>query len=102
LSKAAIERSQLKLEDISDVEVVGGGVRIPSVQAAITEAFGGKELSKHIDGTSAVAEGSAIDAAIKTSGYGFSYTIVDEFQNEDVPVEGLDAASLQKAIERLV
>jgi molecular chaperone DnaK (HSP70) len=96
----ALSDACLKPDQIAEVEVVGGGLRIPSVQAAISEAFGGKELLKNIDGSSAVAEGAAIFAAISTPGFEFAYEVEDEFLRQQPAAEGLREAELQDAIER--
>jgi len=50
-------------EDISSVEILGGSVRIPAVQARIT-AFFGKECSKTLNFDECVAKGCSLQAAM--------------------------------------
>jgi hypoxia up-regulated 1 len=59
----ALASAKLTLEDIDDVEMLGGGVRIPKVQEILKEYFGEKELGVHLNGDEAMALGSAFYAA---------------------------------------
>lgn len=59
----ALTASNLKAEDLFAVEVVGGAVRIPILQAELS-AFFGKELSKTCDGDESVARGCALQCAM--------------------------------------
>lgn len=43
---AVLDRSGLKPGDIKAVELLGGGSRVPKVQAALSEALGGRPLDK--------------------------------------------------------
>eukprot|EP00983_Pelagomonas_calceolata_P134374 1162055-Pelagomonas_calceolata.AAC.5 len=45
----AAPRSGLKIEEIHQVEILGGGSRIPRVQAMLQEALKGRVLDKHMD-----------------------------------------------------
>jgi len=54
----------LKISDVEDVVLVGGSTRIPAVQAALQEFFGGKELCKTLNPDEAVAYGAAMQGAI--------------------------------------
>ena len=66
--RACIEQSLaaagLTVNDIAFVEIVGGCSRIPFVQATVSEAFGGKELSRTLNADECVARGCALQAAI--------------------------------------
>lgn len=44
--KALLERSGLRAGDLQAVELLGGGSRIPAVQAALSQALGGRALDK--------------------------------------------------------
>jgi len=59
----ALESAKLTLDDIDDVEMLGGGVRVPKVQTILKEYFGEKELGVHLNGDEAMALGSAFYAA---------------------------------------
>lgn len=56
--QTALDSAGLKKEDLSAVEIVGGGVRMPMVQKAIEDFFG-KPPSKTLDGDESVAKGAA-------------------------------------------
>lgn len=61
--KKALEDAKLTKDDISEVILVGGTTRIPSVQNAVKEFFG-KEPSKAVNPDEAVSLGAAIQGAI--------------------------------------
>nr|CDS27455.1 Heat Shock protein family member (hsp 3) [Hymenolepis microstoma] len=56
--------SDLKIEDIHDIVLVGGSTRIPKVQELVKEFFNGKELSRGINPDEAVAYGAAVQAGV--------------------------------------
>jgi len=58
----ALETAKVTVEDIDQVILVGGPMRIPKVQALVQQAFPGKELSTSIPPEEAVAIGAAIQA----------------------------------------
>lgn len=103
LIAVALSEAGVKAEELVEIEIVGGGLRIPSVQQAISDAFGGKELLKNIDGSSAVAEGAAIYAAVSTPGFELSYQVEDAFLSIPPSAQsegGLSEQQLQESIER--
>jgi len=53
----------LKPADVDAVVIIGGGVRVPAVQQAITEFLEGKELAQNLNGDEAMATGAAFRAA---------------------------------------
>ena len=61
---AALHAAGLASSDIVNVEIVGGCSRIPFVQQAVSDAFGGKELSRTLNADECVARGCALQAAI--------------------------------------
>ncbi|KAG2448832.1 hypothetical protein HYH02_006183 [Chlamydomonas schloesseri] len=61
--KRIIERNSLKPEDIDAVELIGGGSRVPRLQAALSEALGGRGLDRHLDADEAIALGAGLFAA---------------------------------------
>ncbi|XP_032466720.1 heat shock protein 105 kDa isoform X9 [Phocoena sinus] len=58
-----LEQTQLKVEDVSAVEVVGGTTRIPAVKEKIAKFFG-KDTSTTLNADEAVARGCALQCAI--------------------------------------
>eukprot|EP01087_Luapelamoeba_hula_P008852 TRINITY_DN2246_c0_g1_i3.p1 TRINITY_DN2246_c0_g1~~TRINITY_DN2246_c0_g1_i3.p1 ORF type:complete len:996 (-),score=275.07 TRINITY_DN2246_c0_g1_i3:47-2653(-) len=59
----AIDASGIAAKEITAVEIVGGGVRVPKVQAVLREAAGVEELSKHLNGDEAAVLGAVFFAA---------------------------------------
>ncbi|TFJ83042.1 hypothetical protein NSK_005667 [Nannochloropsis salina CCMP1776] len=63
-----LQQANLTLKDIAAVEVIGGGVRVPKVQQVVKDRLGSLELSMHLNGDEAMAQGAAFYAAnISTS-----------------------------------
>ncbi|XP_066225396.1 heat shock protein 105 kDa isoform X1 [Saccopteryx leptura] len=58
-----MEQTQLKVEDVSAVEIVGGATRIPAVKEKIARFFG-KDVSTTLNADEAVARGCALQCAI--------------------------------------
>lgn len=54
-----MEQTQLKAEDVSAVEIVGGATRIPAVKEKIAKFFG-KDVSTTLNADEAVARGCAL------------------------------------------
>src|SRR5215217_5481229 len=61
---AALKDSTLKPGDIDEVILVGGMTRMPAVQEAVKEMFGGKEPHKGVNPDEVVAIGAAIQAGV--------------------------------------
>lgn len=62
----AIAESQLSIDDIDTVELVGGTTRIPAVRARIQAALGGKVLSTTLNQDEAIARGATFAAAFQS------------------------------------
>jgi len=62
--KQAIKDAELSPEEIDKILLVGGSTRIPAVQSAITEFFGGKTPDRSVNPDEAVALGASIQAGV--------------------------------------
>ncbi|KAG1889926.1 heat shock protein 70 family [Suillus subluteus] len=62
----ALAESQLTIDDIDTVELVGGTTRIPAVRARIQAALGGKVLSTTLNQDEAIARGATFAAAFQS------------------------------------
>ena len=60
----ALKDANLSPDDIDRIILVGGSTRIPAVQKAITEYFGGKTPDRSVNPDEAVAQGAAIQAGV--------------------------------------
>lgn len=66
----ALADANLTKADLHGVEIIGGGVRMPKVQAILSEYFGaGLPLGLHLNGDEAMALGGAFVAANRSSAY---------------------------------
>jgi heat shock protein 5 len=61
--KEVMKDSNLAIEEIEEIILVGGSTRIPKIQALVREFFKGKEPYRSIDPDEAVAHGAAVQAA---------------------------------------
>eukprot|EP00934_Nitzschia_sp_Nitz4_P000848 Nitzschia sp. Nitz4//scaffold137_size62074//32198//35242//NITZ4_006418-RA/size62074-augustus-gene-0.70-mRNA-1//-1//CDS//3329535709//848//frame0 len=59
----AIAMANLTLDDIDEIEMIGGGMRVPKVQADLSAALGGKELGMHLNSDESMALGAAFSGA---------------------------------------
>ena len=62
----ALEKAGLTLDDIDQVELLGGGIRVPKVAEILEEALK-KDLSVHLNGDEAMCFGSAFMASNSSS-----------------------------------
>lgn len=60
----ALKDADLQPKDIDRILLVGGSTRIPAVQKAIQDFFGGKELDRSVNPDEAVAMGAAVQAGV--------------------------------------
>jgi L1 cell adhesion molecule like protein len=62
--KNVLKDAAMAPEEIDDIVLVGGSTRVPAIQAALSEFFGGKQLCKTLNPDEAVAYGAAVQGAI--------------------------------------
>ncbi|WP_373538447.1 molecular chaperone DnaK [Chamaesiphon sp.] len=60
----ALKDADLQTKEIDRILLVGGSTRIPAVQRAIQDFFGGKELDRSVNPDEAVAMGAAVQAGV--------------------------------------
>ena len=65
ITEQMLEKKGIKKEEIDKIVMVGGCSRIPAVQDAVKDLFGGKEPIIH-EPDEAIAKGAAIQAALTT------------------------------------
>ncbi|KAK4768891.1 hypothetical protein SAY86_027041 [Trapa natans] len=66
--KEVLENSDIKVDEIYAVELIGGATRVPKLQVTMQEFFGKKELDRHLDADEAIVLGSALHAANLSDG----------------------------------
>ncbi|KAF5463574.1 hypothetical protein F2P56_019477 [Juglans regia] len=106
--KEVLKYSGLKVDEIYAVELIGGGTRVPKLQAKLQEYLGRKELDKHLDADEAIVLGAALHAAnlsdgiklnrklgmVDGSSYGFVFVL-------DGPDSFNDESSRQLIVQRM-
>jgi hypoxia up-regulated 1 len=80
----ALEKAGLKIEDINQVELLGGGIRVPKVTEILEEHLQRKDLSVHLNGDEAMCFGSAFIAS--NSSQNMKVKQVFLTQNPDIEV----------------
>lgn len=60
---SALATANLTLDDVTAIELVGGGMRVPKVQTGLSSLLGDKELGMHINSDESMALGAAFFGA---------------------------------------
>jgi hypoxia up-regulated 1 len=63
VAERLLARQAVKPDQLSAVELLGGGSRVPGLQAALSKALGGRQLDRHLDADEAIALGAGLFAA---------------------------------------
>ena len=67
--KAVLAAAGMTMADVDQVEVLGGGVRVPKVAEILSVALEGKPQSTHLNGDEAMCFGSAFIASNSSSAF---------------------------------
>jgi len=59
-----LKDAKIQPSDIDEIVLVGGSTRVPRIQEALSETFGGRQLCRSINPDEAVAYGAAVQGAI--------------------------------------
>ena len=62
--KTAMKDADLSNDEIHEIIMVGGSIRVPKVQELVSAYFGGKELNKGVNPDEVVAAGAAIQGGV--------------------------------------
>lgn len=68
LVDTVLEDAGLVTEDLDEVELIGGSVRVPALQTMLTERVG-RKLGQHLNGDEAMALGAAFVAANRSTAF---------------------------------
>jgi len=96
----AVEKASLTIPLLDSVEVIGGGMRIPGVQARVKQVIGDKELCTTLDSAHCIATGSALFAKTLNPELEFPFQVVDPF-NADQDFSKMPAETIEKSKARL-
>jgi len=83
----ALAEAGLTMEDIDQVEILGGGVRTPKTLENMEIALGRKDLSTHLNGDEAMCFGSAFIASNSSSAYKVKHVFLTQNPKYDVHVK---------------
>ena len=61
--RTALEKVNMTLDDIDEIEMIGGGMRIPRIQTLMSKELNDKELGLHINADESMALGAAFHGA---------------------------------------
>eukprot|EP01060_Flectonema_neradi_P016126 TRINITY_DN2271_c0_g3_i5.p1 TRINITY_DN2271_c0_g3~~TRINITY_DN2271_c0_g3_i5.p1 ORF type:complete len:832 (+),score=290.47 TRINITY_DN2271_c0_g3_i5:152-2647(+) len=63
LLQSVMQKANLTVEDLTAVEIIGGGIRIPRLQNEMSESLNGRQLDKTLNGDECMALGATFRAA---------------------------------------
>nr|XP_043607410.1 heat shock 70 kDa protein 17 [Erigeron canadensis] len=66
--KELLKHSGLRVDDIYALELIGGGTRVPKLQAKLQEFLGRSDVDKHLDADEATVLGASLHAANLSDG----------------------------------
>ena len=95
----ALEQAGLTSADIDQVEILGGQIRMPKIQAILKETMDDKELHVHLNGDEAMSFGSAFMAANSTNSFKVRKVYLTQHPKYDVRVN-IRPADAEKAAEK--
>ncbi|EQC40757.1 hypothetical protein SDRG_01828 [Saprolegnia diclina VS20] len=90
--KSALDQAGLTVGDLSAVEIIGGGVRIPKIQALLQE-FVQRDLGKRLNGDEAMALGAAFNAANLSTSFRVRHVGMTDISSFPIGVRLVDLAS---------
>ena len=81
----ALEKAGLTMDDIDELELLGGGVRVPMVTETLQAALG-KEASVHLNGDEAMCFGAAFIASNSSADFKVKQIFLTQHPQHDVTV----------------
>ena len=84
---AALEQSQLTADQIDQIEILGGGIRVPKVQAILKETMNDMELHVHLNGDEAMSFGSAFIASNSSASYKVRKVYLTQHPRNDIKIK---------------
>jgi hypoxia up-regulated 1 len=90
----ALEIAGLTMDDINQVELLGGGIRVPKIAEILEKAVNGKELGVHLNGDEAMCFGSAFIGSNNTMSFKVASVMLTQNPNYEIRmvIEPMDAA----------
>ena len=96
--EAALAKAGMTLDDLQQVELLGGGIRTPKVAELLEQAVKGKELGVHLNGDEAMCFGGAFIGSNSTTSFKVASVMLTQNPDYDVrmiiePMDPADALS---------
>lgn len=100
VAKTALQASNLLINDLQHVIVIGGAVRVPAIQQALKTDLGVEDLAKLLNGDEAVAMGAVYQAAHLASGFRVQFIDVRDSNLYPIDVKFPSTAAKDAKISR--
>jgi hypoxia up-regulated 1 len=95
-AKRALEMANKTIADLTGMELIGGGMRIPRVQTELSKAFGELEIGLHINADESMALGAAFAGANISTAFRVRHVGMTDLNPFQMQVSLSDIASLAK------
>jgi len=79
-----LAKAGLKSSDIDQIELIGGGIRVPKVMEKLETALGRQDLGVHLNGDEAMCFGSAFIASNSSSNFKVKQVFLTQHPDFDV------------------
>jgi len=96
-----LSRAGLTLDDIHEIELVGGGMRVPKIQEVLKEKLGGRELGMHINSDESMALGAAFHGANVSTAFRVRHVGMTDVNPFPIGVELADLPKTEEARGKL-
>ena len=83
----ALKQAGISVDDLTGVEILGGGVRVPKVHDILKEVTGKEELSVHLNGDEAMCFGSAFIVSNFTSSFKVRHFYLTQHPKCDIQIK---------------
>lgn len=105
---AALKAADVSADQLHQLIIIGGGVRVPKIQTILKDLVGGRELGKNLNGDEAAALGAAYQAAANTKSFRVKKFLVKDINPFPIDVvferetEGEDGVKETRTITRTI
>lgn len=84
--RGILASNDITLDQLDEVEMIGGGLRVPLVQKKFSEILEGKDLGKHLNGDEAFAFGASFIAANASSAFVVRELFLHQKVSQDISI----------------
>lgn len=80
----AVKKAGLTVDEIDQVEIIGGGIRVPQVTKLLEQGLNGKKLNVHLNGDEAMCFGSAFLGSNSSSSFRVGKVLMTQKPDYDI------------------